>query len=51
MSLCGHIPFFYVKRMFGYDKVRYRELHKKAQRTALLLGFTNLLIAERNRAA
>ena len=47
MSFLGQIPFFYVKRMFGYGKVRYRGLHKNAQRIALLLGFANLLIAER----
>ncbi len=40
-------PFRYVKRMFGYDKVRYRGLPKNEQRISLLLGFTNLLIAER----
>jgi IS5 family transposase len=40
-------PFRYVKRMFGYDKVRYRGLAKNEQRISLLLGFTNLLIAER----
>ncbi len=39
-------PFLYVKRRFGYDKVRYRGLAKNHQRLALLLGFTNLLIAE-----
>ena len=44
-------PFFYVKRMFGYGKVRYRGLHKNAQRIALLLGFANLLISERRLAA
>ena len=44
-------PFFYVKRMFGYRKVRYRGLHKNKQRIALLLGFANLLIAERSLAA
>ena len=44
-------PFFYVKRMFGYAKVRYRGLHKNRQRIALLLGFANLLIAERSLAA
>ena len=44
-------PFFYAKRIFGYGKVRYRGLHKNAQRFALLLGFANLLIAERNLAA
>ncbi len=40
-------PFRYVKRMFGYDKVRYRGLAKNEQRISLLLAFTNLLIAER----
>ncbi len=44
-------PFFYVKRMFGYGKARYRGPHKNAQRIALLLGFANLLIAERRLAA
>ena len=44
-------PFFYVKRMFGYGKVRYRGLRKNTQRIALLLGFANLLIAERSLAA
>ncbi len=39
-------PFLYIKRRFGYDKVRYRGLAKNHQRLALLLGFTNLLIAE-----
>lgn len=39
-------PFRYVKRMFGYDKVRYRGLKKNTQRLALLLGFTNLLIGD-----
>jgi len=40
-------PFRYVKRMFGYDKVRYRGLAKNEQRISMLLAFTNLLIAER----
>ena len=40
-------PFLYVKRHFGYAKVRYRGLAKNTQRIALLLGFTNLLIAGR----
>ena len=44
-------PFFYVKRVFGYAKVRCRGLHKNTQRIALLLGFANLLIAERRLAA
>ena len=34
-------PFLYVKRHFGYAKVRYRGLAKNRQRIALLLGFTN----------
>ena len=42
----GH-PFLYVKRHFGYGKVRYRGLAKNTQRIAMLLGFTNLLIAGR----
>ena len=40
-------PFLYVKRRFGYRKVRYRGLAKNTQRIAMLLGFTNLLIAGR----
>ena len=40
-------PFLYVKRHFGYAKVRYRGLAKNTQRIAVLLGFTNLLIAGR----
>lgn len=31
-------PFFHVKRVFGYRKVRCRGLHKNKQRIALLLG-------------
>ena len=44
-------PFFYVKRVFGYGKVRYRGLHNNGQRIALLLGFASLLLAERSLAA
>ena len=44
-------PFLYVKRYFGYAKVRYRGLGKNSQRLALLLGFTNLMRAERYLAA
>ena len=44
-------PFLYVKRHFGYSKVRYRGLAKNTQRIAMLLGFTNLLIAGRYAAA
>ena len=43
--------FFHVKRVFGHSKVRYRGLRKNGQRIALLLGFANLLIAERSLAA
>ena len=41
-------PFLYVKRHFGYAKVRYRGVAKNRQRIALLLGFSNLLIAGRH---
>ncbi len=40
-------PFLYVKRHFGYSKVRYRGLAKNTERIALLLGFANLQIAGR----
>jgi len=40
-------PFLYVKRHFRYAKVRYRGLAKNTQRIALLLGFSNLLMAGR----
>ena len=40
-------PFLYVKRHFGYAKVRYRGLAKNTQRIAMLLGLSNLLIAGR----
>ena len=40
-------PFNYVKRIFGYDKVRYRGLEKNTHRISLLLAFTNLLIGDR----
>jgi len=39
--------FFYIKQMFGYNKVRYRGLDKNTNRLYLLAGFTNLLRAER----
>ena len=44
-------PFLYVKRHFGYAKVRYRGLAKNTQRLMLLLGLTNLITAERYMAA
>jgi IS5 family transposase len=40
-------PFRYVKRVFGYAKVGYRGLAKNGNRLALLLGFANLMTAER----
>ena len=40
-------PFLYLKRHFGYAKVRYRGLAKNRQRIAVLLGLANLLIAGR----
>ena len=39
-------PFRIIKRVFGYDMVRYRGLDKNVQRLALLLGFSNLMIAQ-----
>ena len=39
-------PFLRLKRLFGYDKVRYRGLAKNTERLALLFGFGNLLTAE-----
>ena len=44
-------PFLYVKRHFGYAKVRYRGLAKNTQRIAVLLALSNLLIAGRYASA
>ena len=44
-------PFLYVKRHFGYAKVRYRGLAKNTQRIVVLPGLTNLLIAGRYASA
>ncbi len=44
-------PFLYVKRQFGYAKVRYRGLYKNTQRLAVLFGMANLMRAERLLAA
>ena len=38
-------PYLYVKRHFGYARVRYGGLEKNRQRLALLVGFANLLRA------
>ncbi|MGY6555044.1 MAG: IS5 family transposase [Wenzhouxiangella sp.] len=40
-------PFFYIKRMFGYAKVRYRGLAKNHNRLSVLAAFSNLLIGQR----
>ena len=40
-------PFWYVKQMFDYRKVRYRGLKKNIERIHILLGFANLLIGDR----
>jgi IS5 family transposase len=40
-------PFFYIKRMFGYGKVRYRGLAKNRNRLSVLAAFSNLLIGQR----
>lgn len=40
-------PFFYIKRMFGYAKVRYRGLAKNRNRLSMLAAFSNLLIGQR----
>lgn len=45
------LPFLYVKRQFGYAKVRYRGLYKHTQRLAVLFGMANLMKAERLLAA
>ena len=44
-------PFLYIKRHFGYAKVRYRGLSKNTQRLMTLLGFANLMRAEQYLAA
>jgi IS5 family transposase len=40
-------PFRYIKRVFGYAKVRYRGLAKNTERLCLLAGFTNLFIGKK----
>ena len=39
--------FFYIKRVFGYDKVRYRGLSKNSNRLHVLAAFSNLLRARK----
>lgn len=40
-------PFHYMKRVFGYGKVRYRGQDKNRNRFFVLAGLTNLMIAQR----
>jgi len=40
-------PFRYIKRVFGYDKVRYRGLAKNTERLHLLAAFSNLMIGKK----
>jgi len=39
--------FFYIKRMFGYSKVRYRGLEKNTNRLHVLASFSNLMMARK----
>ena len=39
--------FFYIKRVFGYGKVRYRGLAKNTNRLHVLAGLSNLLMARK----
>jgi transposase, IS5 family len=40
-------PFRYIKRVFGYDKVRYRGLAKNTERLHVLAAFSNLMIGKK----
>ncbi|AWF80544.1 hypothetical protein BTJ40_06825 [Microbulbifer sp. A4B17] len=42
-------PFHYIKRVFGYDKVRYRGLAINTEKLYLLAGFTSLPIEKNTR--
>jgi len=39
--------FFYIKRVFGYNKVRYRGLAKNTERLYVLAGFSNMMMARK----
>ena len=39
--------FFYIKRVFGYSRVRYRGLAKNSVRLHVLAGFSNLMMARK----
>ena len=45
-ELSAMLGILYIKRHFGYAKVRYRGLSKNTQRLMTLLGFANLMRAE-----
>jgi IS5 family transposase len=40
-------PFRYIKRVFGYSKVRYRGLTKNTERLHMLAAFSNLMIGKK----
>jgi transposase, IS5 family len=40
-------PFLYIKRLFGYSKVRYRGLEKNTNRLYVLAGLSNLLRSQK----
>jgi len=40
-------PFRYIKRVFGYDKVRYRGLEKNGERLHMLAAFSNLMVGKK----
>jgi len=39
--------FFYIKKIFGYSKVRYRGLAKNTNRLQVLAAFSNMLMARK----
>lgn len=39
-------PFRYIKRVFGYDKVRYRSLEKDGERLHMLVASNNLMVGK-----
>jgi IS5 family transposase len=41
-------PFRYIKRVFGYSKVRYRGLAKNTERLHMLAAFSNLMIGKKH---
>ena len=43
----GEHPFLILKRIFGFTKVRYRGLHKNANRLLVACGLVNLFMARR----